>query len=378
MEAEISTICIDFQGALTSYTGIPLCTKNDTIIFSNAGYSLILWVSDDESRKAAKNWIASEKRLSNPNLINIVSTRPSNLQMWFIQFFGIAPTVPEAEFFYCSLFPGIKLSKTCKRIIRLHDPFGGHRSIFRTFFENPARLKLRIAKALRTKAFLGNFKKSLLIFNSEYTYSRYKEIYGLEIEGHVIHNLVQFDGLESIQLTATKRYFLIISGSRQRKKPDVIINIWAQSSLSTSVDLMVVGSVPTNLLSQEAIALLDLGRLRILKQVESLELKSLIKNCVATIFYSLGEGWGQPLAESVFCGKLVICNDLEVFHEVVGGVGMFFPTDSPKEFLPLAFQILSYQDKGMLNETQVSNFGRRYGIEILKNKWLNSLENGKF
>lgn len=378
LEEVISSICLDFQNALESYTGIPLCTRNDAILLNNAGYHLILWVSDEESAESVRRWLKNELRLKNPDKIEVDITRPSNFHLWMLQFLGFPIKVPEADFFYCSLFPGVKLSRNCKRIIRLHDPFGKYRNAFLCFFEHPAKMKLRIAKAMRTKAFVANFKDSLLVFNSNFTYQRCKSVYGDEIQGHVIHNLVQFDGLDSNEsIDCSRRYLLIISGSRQRKKPEIIVNVWAESKLSDLCDLIVVGRVPDNLLSPESRNLLRLGKLEILEGVTNATLKSLTENCVASVFFSMGEGWGQPLAESVFAGKIVICNDLEVFHEVVEEFGRFFPTKAPEQFPSLAIRTMAELDGGLIDERRIKDFGKRYGIEKLTSRWIQVLEIGQ-
>lgn len=306
------------------------------------------------------------------------STRPTNARLWLFQLLGLRPKTPVADYFYCSLFPGVKITRDCKKIIRVHDPFGHNLSAIKTFFESPAKLKLRFAKALRTKAFVKNSNRSLLVFNSCFTKNRCEEIYGPTKQGHVIHNLVQFDGLgPTVMKDEPREYFLIISGSRQRKKPEVIINIWAESPLSAKVDLIVVGNVPNQLLGQKATSLMQLGKLTIHKGLDGQELRFLVENCIATIFYSLGEGWGQPLAESVFCGKVVICNDLEVFHEVAREHGRYFSTSNPHDFVPLAFELLKEKKNDLLNEMNVLEFGRRYGLEILKLNWQKVLEETK-
>lgn len=375
MEDAISSICIDFQDALESYTGIPLCTRNDAILLNNAGYQLILWVSDEKSAERVLEWLKNERRLKNPNKIQVDITRPPNSHLWILQFFGFPVKVPEVDFFYCSLFPGVKLSRNCKRIIRLHDPFGAHRSLFKTFFESPARLKLRLAKAMRTKAFLSNSRESTLIFNSEFTYKRFINIYGSEIRGHVIHSLVQFDELESIKsIENVQKYLLITSGSRQRKRPEVIVNIWAESHLSQICDLKVVGRIPEILLSQKSKHLLKLGKLEFFEKIDSISLKNLVENSMATVFFSFGEGWGQALAESIYCGKTVICNDLEVFHEVVMEFGKFFPTDSPNQFPSLAIEVINELEKGLIDKERIKNFGKRYGLEHLKSRWIEVLQ----
>jgi glycosyltransferase involved in cell wall biosynthesis len=360
---------IDFQDALNSYTGIPLCTRNDTIVLNNCGFRITLWVSGDESKLQVKKWIKDEQRLKQPEQIKILSNRPSNKLLWFTQFLQIRVSLPETDYFYCSLFPGIILPKTTQRMIRMHDPFGSSRNWLKSFLNGDGKLKLRIARALRTKALTKVIRDSMMVFNSQYTLKRCEALYG-SLNGSVIYSLVQFSGiLKNRDLNANSPYFLIIGGSRQRKKPEIIVNLWSSSDLNKSFDLVVVGKIPSHLLSIESKQLLAAGKLRLVNSIDNAKLRSLIDNCVATVFYSLGEGWGQPLAESVFCGKPIICNDLEVFEEVVNGFAKYFSTNSPNELVPLAHSIYKMHCQGEINESEIVRFGERYGLENLKIKW---------
>ena len=360
---------VDFEDVLGSYTGIPLCTKNDVIVLNNCGFQVILWVSGDDTKRQVENWIESELRFKHPQQITVLSTRPSNSLLWLLQFLKISISVPETNYFYCSLFPGVRLSKNPKRIIRMHDPFGLKSDWLGAFLNGGGKLKLRFARALRTKALMNVIQESTMLFNSEYTLKRCKSLYGYQ-RGSVIHSLVQFsDSLDLGRSINDSPYFLIIGGSRQRKKPEIVVNLWASSELKESFELVVVGKIPLNLLSQESKEQIASRRLRIIHGINSAELQFLVNHCVATFFYSLGEGWGQPLAESVYCGKPVICNDLEVFKEVANGYASFFPTNSPNELIPLAKSLYKMHIERRINETEISRFGERYGLENLKTKW---------
>jgi len=217
--------------------------------------------------------------------------------------------------------------------------------------------------------------RSLFVFNSEYTYKKCQQLYGHVLKGTVIYSMVQFDGLSiRSRSNASSRYFLIIGGSRQRKKPEIIVNVWSKSELKNIFELVIIGSIPSQLLSEESHQQMTLGKVKFMDGIDGYELKSLVENCVATIFYSLGEGWGQPLAESVFCGKPVICNDLEVFHEVANGFAEYFPSNSPFDLVPIAIRINRMNFDGLIDEKEIIEFGNRYSLEKLKKDWTKLLD----
>jgi len=54
------------------------------------------------------------------------------------------------------------------------------------------------------------------------------------------------------------------------------------------------------------------------------ELNNLSKNALALVFPSLMEGFGLPGVEAMACGCLVLCSDIPIFHEILGGAAVYF------------------------------------------------------
>lgn len=59
--------------------------------------------------------------------------------------------------------------------------------------------------------------------------------------------------------------------------------------------------------------------------------------CLAT--GSKEEGFGLPIVEAQTMGTPVICNDMEIFHEVAGDGALFFEADNPKSFAEQVMQL---------------------------------------
>lgn len=369
------TILVDFEGVIDNFTGIPLCTKNDVIALNNAGFNLVLWVSKNTRVDRIQSWIDNERRISDKSRMELLSTRPKNFLLWILQLFRVKLAVHSFQFFYCNLFPGIRFRNSFVRIIRMHDPFSLHGNRRSILTEKTIRTKLKLAKLLRTDAFLSVSKTSLIVCNSNFTAKRCKEIYGSNIDRlGVIYSLVQFEILESHHKdTLGLPYLVFIGGQRQRKDPIRIIELWSHSSLSESLQLVVVGYIPLENLSETARKRLAAGDLRLETGLSAEELRDLISASIGTIFFSYGEGWGQPLAESLACGKTVICNDLEVFHEVVDVWGLFFSTESPEQSLTLMKKLLMEQDIFKDKELQIKHFAQRYELNSISSTWANLL-----
>nr|WP_323778166.1 glycosyltransferase family 1 protein [Amylibacter sp.] len=58
-------------------------------------------------------------------------------------------------------------------------------------------------------------------------------------------------------------------------------------------------------------------------------LANLIANSAALLFPSFAEGFGLPALEAAQLGVPVICSDLPVFHEILGGAATYLPNDDP-------------------------------------------------
>ena len=366
------TVLVDFEGALDSYTGVPICTKNDVVALNNAGFKTILWFSSSNPDSVGRinKWLSDEVRLIDKSNVILLDSRPRNLYLWILQLLRFPLRVPKVDFFYCVLFPGVRLRSKAQRIIRVHDPYSQSKNRLGSFIESPARIRLRIAKILRMDAFLSVFSKSILVANSKWTVRRLLSAHGIpEEKFSVIYNLLQFDEKQGQLVTPPKPYFIFVGGQRQRKDPISIIEVWASSQVSQQADLIIVGDVPIERLSIKVREMLQLSNLRIVKNLSSGELKTLIVNSVGTIFMSYGEGWGLPIAESLVCGRRVICNDLEVFREVAENWAYYFPTHSPIQAVTLMKLLISETKVDQTTRASVLEFSKRYRVDQLSHKW---------
>ena len=369
------SVLVDFEDSLDSYTGIPLCTKNDVVLMSNCGNEITLWVSQKYDSSKIAEWLSTDKRISDPERISILKTRPRNSTLWILQFLRIPIQTPKYDYFYCVLFPGIRITSRTTRIVRVHDPYSNSSKRLETFFESPAKLKLRIAKVLRLDALLGVIPNSILVFNSNWTKSRFLQtVYKKPKDYCVINNLVQFPSATSlVELNALPQrsvpLFVMIGGQRQRKDPRTIINIWADNPVSNSTQLTIVGKCPINLLNGHARKHLASGNLNFFENLSPEELQVLISTSVGTIFYSHGEGWGQPIAESLACGKPIICNDLPVFREVAGRWGFYFPTHEPERVIPLIELVCRTTGHRASSTSEILKYAEKYKSKYLATEW---------
>lgn len=370
------SVLIDFQGSINAYTGVPLTVKNDAVCLARAGFDVILWINNSADIPSINSWIQGESRLPESYKFEFDCTRPKNCVLWLKQLFNIPIKFRKSSFFYCDLFPGVQINKSTLRIIRVHDPFSNSVSATKSFLESPARIKLRIAKFLRVMAFNRIKHDSYLAFNSIFTKERFHAIHGKGKGSVVIYPAIQFEFPPNSNFNSKKQsnpYWIMIGGQRQRKRPSDVINLWAISSISALSDFVVIGEVPLTLLCFEAIEKYKAGSLRFVKNIPKDELLRYISNSAASIFYSLGEGFGLPIAESLACGKTVICNDLEVFIEVTGGLSLTFPTDNPTQVIGIMKSVLIRGPESLEETAALMKQAAKYSIKNVSSKWASFL-----
>ena len=71
--------------------------------------------------------------------------------------------------------------------------------------------------------------------------------------------------------------------------------------------------------------------IQILSGVRDEELEWLYQNCIFTIFPSMYEGWGLPVAESLSHGKVCISSDVSSMPEVGGDLVSYISPYNPAE-----------------------------------------------
>jgi len=311
------SMVIDAENTFNRYWGVPLATLDDLYSLSYVMDSkIMLWMSSNELEKLSNGESQQIIQLlaSNPN-VSIVPTRPTNSKMWYQQFYRHFEL--NSIFHFIDHFPAIKVTRST-RILRIHDPFSLFRNPLREFISRDS-CKNKISRATRSFAFKRIVEESILVCNSNFTANRVSDIYNISRELiHVVPNSFMFLPYNELQkfVASNNNYFLIISGLRGNKRPDLIINFWATLS-DQFPNLIVVGKVPLECLSPKARIQLSKQRLILRDFVEENELWKLKTNANAMIFASESEGFGRPIVEALSVGVPSIANDIEVFREIL-------------------------------------------------------------
>lgn len=121
-------------------------------------------------------------------------------------------------------------------------------------------------------------------------------------------------------------FVLTVGAIHQRKNHRLLYDVWlklAESMGPACPHLVIVGGVAWN--GQEVARALRgdprlRGRVSILEQVDDLGLDWLYRHCLFTVYPSLYEGWGLPVAESLRYGRLCIASDTSSVPEIAPGL----------------------------------------------------------
>jgi len=372
-------LLIDAEEIANAKTGVPRVTFLDTMVLISLFRQVNLHISSQVEKVLQNSYelrIINQFAQQSETKVNVLPNRAQNLGNWILQGFGGLPLkfITDTDYSYSSLFPRMyKTATQQKAIIRLHDPFKKSKDSSQNFLLN-RKFKNVIARELRNHAFekLLN-SNSIFIANSFQTRSRFSEIYDTPIDRFkVIWPSVGFRNqvvLKDYKLDTHDNYVICVMSQRQRKNPIFVINSWAKVAAKLKYNLYVVGSIPIEALTAQALHFLNVGRIRILKSVETSELLTLQKNAMASVFASEGEGFGMPLAESMFFGVPVIHNDLDIFTEVCLDAGMTFSLKSSDSLISI-FEQLGQDEVGYQYKRQQSwEQGEKFSHEYAKTKW---------
>lgn len=103
-------------------------------------------------------------------------------------------------------------------------------------------------------------------------------------------------------------------------------------------------------------------KIRFIENLGDGELLSLYKNCLFTVYPSIYEGWGLPIAESLRCGKFCLSSRTSSMPEIAGDLIEYF---SPYDSAQLAELIWDYsrnpeklkaKEIKLMNEFKVTNW----------------------
>jgi len=361
-------VLFDFEDRVDHNWGVPLATIGDVCSMLTSNIEISGWISLNGRKQINSLNESSSNSYSFLNKMKFDFSRPKNLNLWLYQFFKVFNST-KSDYVYVDHFPKTNFNNA-KRIIRVHDPFSEFKNPLREF-SSSGSIKHKLARSIRSYAFQLVQSESIIVCNTKFTANRISKIYDIPLEKlHVIPN--GFDtnlGLDLKSKLKSKNradYYLMICGYRGNKRPDIVINCWAKLSKSLP-NLVVIGSIPMSVLSDQAINQIQLGRLEIISRVSEHELNLLKVNSNAMIFVSEYEGFGRPIIESLVAGVPSIANDLEVFKEIDPGCVDFF---SLKELETLIQLLEKYVNKISVKDSRdLIDKSRVYSYEEVGKVW---------
>ncbi len=122
-----------------------------------------------------------------------------------------------------------------------------------------------------------------------------------------------------------KKFILFVSTIERRKNHEVLYRAYhllCAANKGDDLPLLVFVGMPgwgvRDLMSDILLDPLTKGKIQILEQVTDGELNALYRHCLFTVYPSLYEGWGLPVAEALLFGKAVITTKRGSLPEVGG------------------------------------------------------------
>jgi glycosyltransferase involved in cell wall biosynthesis len=142
------------------------------------------------------------------------------------------------------------------------------------------------------------------------------------------------DGLIERSQTTTRfppRYVLYVSTIEIRKNHQLLVNVWRRLLKQYGVDLVPtllfvgkVGWLIDELLADLAASNYLDGKIMLVSDLSDAELCECYRSCLFTVFSSLCEGWGLPIAESLAQGKFCVASNRTSIPEVGGDLIDYF------------------------------------------------------
>lgn len=163
-------------------------------------------------------------------------------------------------------------------------------------------------------------------------------------------------------LIGGRPFVLYVSGNDFRKNHVLLHAIWRQLALEYEPDeipcLLCVGPKRLNNQSLEIMGLDPLleGNYFYLHDVDDSTLDRLYRMALFTVYPSLYEGWGLPVAESLGYGKICVASDAASIPEIAPGfVDMINPTDYNAWYDRICTYIFSAENRAA-REAEIKNY----------------------
>ena len=231
----------------------------------------------------------------------------------------------------------------------------GSGRIFNPWIKSTVRLSdLLLAISEHTKFDLTNLMRQEFVIQQEYAAAARIEVVRL---GDTPLPAPKSDATEiKTHLPFTERPYVLSVGTIEwRKNHRLLFNVWKQllDEHGDSVPCMVwvgkAGWFPEGILQEVKDSNYLDGKLVILgfgkwQSVSEVELSYLYLNCLFTLFPSLYEGWGLPVAESLSCGKYCVASNASSIPEIAGNLIDYHAPDDVEECYRLVEKAIFDED----------------------------------
>ncbi|MCO8322936.1 glycosyltransferase [Burkholderia cenocepacia] len=154
-------------------------------------------------------------------------------------------------------------------------------------------------------------------------------------------------------------YVLYVSSIFKRKNHEFLVRAWDRLRASYPGDcpvLVIVGARGDAMDSLNR-AMTETncggGRVVTLHDVDDDQLRKLYENCLMTVFPSICEGWGLPIAESLSYGKVCVCTDVTSLPEVGGDLADYFKLNDEAAFVSLVRSYLLDSERRAIREQEI-------------------------
>lgn len=167
---------------------------------------------------------------------------------------------------------------------------------------------------------------------------------------------------DSVAKLLTRRYLLFVSTIERRKNHEILYRAYVRLAeegfeLPALVFVGMTGWGVQELLSDIRLDPRVQERIHILNHVSDTELASLYRHAAFTVYPSLYEGWGLPVAESLAFGKFCLCSNSSSLPEVGGSwVEYLDPWDLPAWVNSLRHYLTHPEEVERLNANIAANY----------------------
>lgn len=142
------------------------------------------------------------------------------------------------------------------------------------------------------------------------------------------------------QISLPARYVLFVSTIEFRKNHRLLVRIWQRlierhgaDAVPSLVFAGQTGWLVDDLLSELQASRYLNGKIVVLPGLADAELRQAYRSCLFTVFPSLCEGWGLPIAESLTLGKFCVASNRPTMPEVAGDLIDYFDPENDDEAL---------------------------------------------